>query len=76
MRCPSKDSAGIPLSDAFFSLVTQVKQLFNLDECQIANTLIEHGPQSTWPTSRHLGQVAQVAAEKRGYGKLRRLQDL
>jgi hypothetical protein len=26
------------LSDAFFSLVTRVKQLFNLDECQIAIT--------------------------------------
>ena len=26
------------MSDAFFSLVTRVKQLFNLDECQIAIT--------------------------------------
>ena len=29
------------MSDAFFSLVTRVKQLFNLDECQIAYALFE-----------------------------------
>jgi hypothetical protein len=31
----------IPLSDAFFSLVTRVKQLFNLDECQIAEAYFQ-----------------------------------
>jgi hypothetical protein len=30
-----------------------------LNECKIANALIEHGTQSTWPNSRHLGQVTK-----------------
>ena len=43
----------------------------NLGECQIANALIEHGTQSTWPNSRHLGQVVSVAPWKRGLRQLR-----
>ena len=43
----------------------------NLNERQIANALINNGMGATWPYSRHLGQVAQVAAEKRGYRQLR-----
>ena len=41
------------MSDAFFSLVTRVKQLFNLDECQIAEYQIEslHAGNVRWPVS-------------------------
>jgi hypothetical protein len=41
MRCPSKRFWRIPVFDAFFSLAMRVKQLFNLDKCQIANAIIE-----------------------------------
>jgi len=31
--------------------------------CKIANALIEHGTQSTWPNSRHFGQLTKARME-------------
>jgi hypothetical protein len=63
--------AGFHMFDSGFPIWVQFCHFWGLVERIIANSFTDNRMRATWPKSRHLGQVAQVAAEKRGIGNYR-----